>query len=287
MYAPISHSSLLLFTALMLQLASATDSTASRQTYEVLGTLKEFNAAKHEATIAHEEIPGFMSAMTMSFEVPDAAEFPSLRAGDQLAFRLCVQGDHAWIDQVRPTGTRTTLTATPQQSVRELKVGEKVPDMEWTDQRSQKTRLRDLRGCALAITFIYSRCPLPTYCPLMNRNFATARTLLKQLGAQDNWRMISLSLDAKHDTPAVLEAYAKSHQAGELHWSFATADEPDLRRLGDAVGLEFQRIGAQINHNLRTVVIDVNGRISHIFRGNSWTPQELAAELRRAMQQPR
>ena len=290
MFARISKFILPFFTVIMLQAASASENTVSRQTYEVRGTLRDFNAAKHEATIAHEEIPGFMSAMTMSFEVPDATEFESLRAGDKLAFRLCVQGDRAWIDHVRQTGTSTALTVTPpplQQFVRELKVGEKAPEIEWTDQRSKKTKMRDLRGRALAITFIYSRCPLPTYCPLMNRNFAAASTLLKQMGAQDKWQMISLSLDAENDTPAVLAAYAKSHQADELHWSFATAAEPDLRKLGDAVGLEFQRNGAQINHNLRTVVIDVNGRVSHIFRGNSWTPQELAAELRRAMQPSR
>jgi len=288
MFARISKFTLPFFAAVLLQAASASENTVSRQTYEVRGTLKDFNAAKHEATIAHEEIPGFMSAMTMDFEAPDATAFQSLRAGDRLAFRLCVQGERAWIDQVRQIGT--TLTVTPpliQQAVRELKEGEKAPEIEWTDQSSKKTRMRDLRGRALAITFIYSRCPLPTYCPLMNRNFATARILLKQMGAQDNWQMISLSLDAENDTPAVLAAYAKSHQTDEFHWSFATADAPDLRRLGDAVGLEFQRNGAQINHNLRTVVIDVNGRIGHIFRGNSWTPQELVAELRRAMQASR
>lgn len=290
MLARISKFTLTFFTVLLSQATFASESTVSRQTYEVRGTLKNFNAAKHEATIAHEEIPGFMSAMTMDFEVPDATAFQSLRAGDRLAFRLCVQGDRAWIDHVKQTGASTALIVTPpplQQAVRELKVGEKAPEIEWTDQSSKKTSMRDLRGRALAITFIYSRCPLPTYCPLMNRNFATARILMKQMGAQDNWQMISLSLDAESDTPAVLAAYAKSHQADELHWSFATASDPDLRRLGDAVGLEFQRNGAQINHNLRTVVIDVNGRIGHIFRGNSWTPQELVAELRRAMQASR
>ena len=264
----------------------AQGNTSGSQTYEVTGTLKDFNAATHEATIAHEAIPGFMSAMTMNFDVSDVTEFQPLRNGDRLAFRLCVEGDRAWIDHVRQTGGRVALEVTPpsqQRTVRELNVGELVPDMEWTTQRGEKVQMHDLRGRALAITFIYSRCPLPTYCPLMNRNFSTARTLLKQLGTQENWHLISLSLDAAHDTPAMLAEYAKIHQADEKHWCFATATEPDLRRLGDAVGLEYQRNGAQINHNLRTVVIDVNGRITHIFRGNSWKPQELAAELRRAM----
>ncbi len=283
---------MLFFTVLILKFAFvsyAQENIAASQTYEASGTLKDFNATKHAATIAHEAIPGFMSAMTMEFDVPDVTEFRSFRTGDRLAFRLCVQGDRAWIDHVHRTDTSLVLAVTlpKQDAAGEFKAGEMVPDMEWTNQSGKKIRLSDLRSNALAITFIYLRCPLPTYCPLMNRNFSTTRTLLKQMGAQENWRMIFLSLDAEHDTPAMLAAYAKIHQADGKHWSFATAAEPALRRLGDAVGLEFQRNGLQINHNLRTVVIDVHGRIAHIFRGNSWTPQELAAELRRAMQPER
>ena len=270
---------------LLLYAAWAWGSAPRMQAYETRGILKSFDADSHEASITHDDIPGCMHSMTMSFDVPDISSFLSLQPGDRIAFRLCIEGDRTWIDHVRlvESSTRLPVLPLPSNTARELKTGEEVPDMEWTNQRGEKTRLRDLRGSAVVVTFIYSRCPLPTYCPLLNRNLSRAQTLLQQLGSGENWRMISLSLDAAHDTPSVLAAYAESLRADEKHWSFATASDSDLRRLGDAAGLEFQRSGKQINHNLRTLVIDVNGRMTRLFRGNSWTPQDLAAEMRKAM----
>jgi protein SCO1/2 len=165
---------------------------------------------------------------------------------------------------------------------RELGAGDLLPDIVLVNQFGEELRVRDFRGKALAITFIYSRCVSPTLCPLVSRNFDAAQTLLARLGVNEHCHLLSISLDAESDTPDVLAAYAKGCQANAQIWTFAPASESEVRRLGNAVGLEFKRVGGQIDHNLRTVVVDSAGRIRHIFRGNSWTPQELVAELRGA-----
>jgi len=170
----------------------------------------------------------------------------------------------------------------PAAAARELAVGDILPDIELVTQLGGKIRVSDFRGKSLAITFIYSRCPSPELCPMVGRNFDAVQTLLTQLGAGESCRLLSVSLDAANDTPEVLAAYAKGCRADARLWTFATAREDMLRKLGDTVGLEFKRVDGRIDHNLRTVVVDANGRLRRIFRGNEWTPQELAAELRAA-----
>lgn len=162
---------------------------------------------------------------------------------------------------------------------RELRLGEVLPDVTLLDEQGRKTSLGDLRGNALALTFFYSRCPAPTYCPLVSRNFDVTQGLLAKLGAAGRCHLLSISLDPAHDTPEVLAAYARSCQADPLLWTFATGAEKDVRGLGAAVGLEWRSTAGRVDHNLRTVVLDAQGRVRHIFRGDTWTPQELAAEL--------
>jgi len=253
----------------------------------VHGVLQRVDRKTGEATITHEAIPGYMDAMTMSFAVRPAADADRLRPGDKLVFRLCVTADHAWIEDVR----RLETAALPPSSAmpvptHERDIGETLPDIDLLTQRGEKIRLADFRGRVLALTFIYTRCPLPTYCPLMNRNFQSAQALLDRMAPEANGQFLSISLDPDHDSPAVLTAYAKNYGANPLRWTFASADDGALRSLGDGVGLEFSRGPGPIAHNLRTVVIDASGRIRRIFRGNAWTPQELAAALRAAQRPP-
>ena len=119
-------------------------------------------------------------------------------------------------------------------------------------------------------------------CPLLRRNFDTTQALLQRLGLNSHCHLLSITLDGEHDTPEVLSAYAGSCGANPAFWSFASATETELHRLGDGVGLEFKQSEGRIDHNLRTLVIDGAGRLRHVFQGNAWTPQELAAALRSA-----
>lgn len=165
----------------------------------------------------------------------------------------------------------------------ELAAGDMLPDIELTNELGATIHVSDFRGKALAISFIYSRCPSATLCPMVSRNFDIAQTLLARLDANAQCHLLSISLDPENDTPEVLAAYAKGFHAETQLWTFATGREDRVRKLGEAVGLEFKRIGGRIDHNLRTVVVDSTGCIHHVFRGDTWTPQELVAELRGAV----
>ena len=255
-----------------------TDRIAS---YQTRGVFKSFDSKQSQATIAHEAIPGYMPAMTMNFDVRNPGEFQNVQPGDAILFQLCVTTDYAWIEQVHRTESARPLLAPDKPVVSsELKTGDLLPDIELTNESGKKIRLSDFRGKVLAITFIYTGCPLPTYCPLMNRNFQTSEHLLSQLGIDEACHLLSISMDPAHDTPENLSAYAKIYDADAERWTFANASEDVLHKLGGAVGLEFKKEEGRIEHNLRTVVVDAEGRIRRIFRGNSWTPQELVAEVR-------
>jgi len=162
---------------------------------------------------------------------------------------------------------------------KELAVGELMPDVTFRDSRGDELHLGDFRGKTVAVTFFYSRCTAATFCPMVGRKFDTAQALLARMDFGGKCHLLSISLDPDRDTAEMLAAYAQGYQADLDRWTFATSNYGDLQKLGDAVGLEYKRVGDRIDHNLRTVIVDASGHIRRVFRGDEWTPQELVAEL--------
>ena len=74
------------------------------------------------------------------------------------------------------------------------------------------------------MTFIYTKCPVPTYCPMMDRQFAEAQKLIKEKGLGDKVHLLSVSFDPKNDTPPVLKNHARKLGADPKVWTFVTGD---------------------------------------------------------------
>lgn len=256
-------------------------------TYEVRGVLRKLMPATHKAVIAHETIPGYMDAMTMEFTAGDAAEFAGVQPGDALAFRLNVTEDRSWIDRVRKIDVALQVPAPPPPAAEALPPGTLLPDCELVDSRGTPLRMRDFQGRALAFTFIFTRCPLPDFCPRMNAHFAAAQRALAVANPDAKWHLFCISLDPEYDTPARLAAYAARYQPDPVRWTFATGALAEIETLARVCGLQVARGGALPEHNLRTVVVDPAGRVRRIFTGNEWTPEELVAEMQRAMKMER
>lgn len=255
--------------------------------YEVRGILREIRGGGTKTLIAHEEIPGYMEAMTMQLDVRDTNELAGVSAGDQITFRLLTTDDDAWIDRVKRTGLRFTIEPNPisdEPTDDELPIGAPLPDFTLTNHLGQAFRLSDFKGRALAFTFIFTRCPLPTFCPRMSGNFSITHRRLLEDASHTNWHLLSISFDPEYDTPGQLATYSRTYQPHSNHWSFATSSPDIIRKLGTAFGLAFIQDGATFNHNVRTVVVNPAGRIHRIFPGNEWQPAELIAEMKTAMQ---
>lgn len=262
-----------------------------QQTYQVRGVIKEIKPGGKTAVIKHEEIPDYMPAMTMPLDVKDAKELAGLKPGDAVTFRMIVTQDDGWIDQVQKVGgaPATNAVAPPDKSFRRapivepLNIGDVVPDYKFTNQLGQPISLAQYRGQALAITFIFTRCPFPLFCPRMNENFlATQNQLMTLPKGPKNWQLLSISFDPENDTPAVLKNYAAQRAYDPARWTFATGELFTLDGITEQFGLQFWRQDGSINHNLRTVVLDTKGRVQRIFAGNEWKPEELVAEMVKA-----
>ena len=245
--------------------------------------------ARRAITVAHEDIPGFMPAMTMEFVVleKDAPLLEQVSPGDEITATLVVPDSRYWLEDLVVV-KKGEPGAAPLARAPAARIGEALPDVELVDQDGRAFRLSSLHGRAYALTFVYTRCPLPDFCPLMMRNFAAAEARLAGDAALlERTRLLTVSFDPKHDTPAVLRAFGRPFQKTAPpfgHWLLATGAEKALRALGAALELDYVEENASFTHNLRTAVVDPRGRLVRLLRGNDWKPEELVALLRRAAQ---
>jgi protein SCO1/2 len=260
-------------------------SAATNQAYSVRGVVQAVPPDHRYATIRHEAIPGYMAAMTMDFSVHDTNALAGLAPGDEIIFTLVVAADDDWIENLRRTG-KSGAVAAPGWSIvePELEAGDLLPDAEFTSETGQPVRFSDFRGRAVAFTFFFTGCPLPEYCPRMNKNFFEARKiLLADPGAPANWQLLSISFDSAFDTPQILQGYAGFYRGANAgRWLFAVASTNTLRALAPRLDFRFWRDNGVLSHNLRTVVLDGTGKITRQFDGNDWTPQQLADAIREA-----
>ncbi len=262
----------------------------NRQTFEVKGVINEVQLERKKAKITHEAIPGYMEAMTMLLDVRDAKELVGLHPGDHIRFRMVVTDDDGWIEDVRKLDEpRTPLPPEPPvrrvRYVEALALGDEVPDYAFTNMLGSVIRLRELRGRAVAFTFIFTRCPFPTFCPRLSTSFQQAHDRLKATpDSPTNWMLLSITMDTEYDTPARLFEYAQRYHADPKHWLYVTGDLTDITAIGEQFGLQFWRPkpGDPISHNVRTVVIDTRGRVQWISNENEFKPDELAAQIAKA-----
>ena len=264
--------------------------------YLLLGEVRDIKKESGQVVIRHQEIPGFMDAMTMPFSIKDAAVFDDLRVGDLVEGKLRVVSeagvvkDYGLADLVvskpalaqapsltlRLGGGEPHLELTPKR----LEPGDAVPDFTMTTQDGQSLSLSELRGNVVVLTFIYTRCPLPDFCPLMDRKFAALAAALETFPERARHvRLVSLSFDPEHDTPAVLTKHAATQGAHPPLWTFGVASHDELAKVAPALGLSYGPTGSEIAHNLSTAIIDPGGKLATLMVGSkakSWAPPELA-----------
>lgn len=245
------------------------------QSYEVHGILREIVPDRPAAIISHQVIPGYMEAMTMEFTLANPSELDGLTAGDAIGFRLQVDGQRGVIDQLRRISEHLDVPTpgSAPASVETLPAG--LPDCPLVDQTGRSLRLHDFRGKALVVTFIFTRCPYPDFCPRLTNHFAE----LQRLIPAERAHLVSISIDPEYDTPARLAEYAALYGVNADVWTLATGAAEDVAGLAQQFGITIARNGALPEHNLRTVVFRADGTVARMLPGTAWTAPEAAAEL--------
>ena len=252
--------------------------------YELTGQVLAVKSDGTEITMRHDDVPGFMPAMTMPFKVKDPGLTRGRVPGDLVKGTLMVTDEDAWLSRLEKTGwapfpERDTTKAPP---VELIEPGEALPDETFIDQNGDPFRVSSLEGSVVLLTFIYTRCPLPDYCPLMDRRFKAVQDAIKGGRTARGIRLLSVSFDPDHDTPAALRAHAARLGADPAIWTFATAPRDKVDAFGARLGLDVIRDARNpidITHNLRTAVIDRQGRLVTVLNGNGWSVEDALTAL--------
>lgn len=264
---------------LLLLVASCQRHTPERR-FELSGKVVSVDRELKEVTIAHAEIPGYMSAMTMPFALKEDWAYGVLEPGDLVKATLVVDSDRSWLEDLVITQEAAADPNGPPLEAPEPKAGDEVPDFPLTNQDAQRISLHQFRGQALVVTFIYTRCPLPDYCPLMSNNFGELLGAMQQnpkLAAKT--QLLSISFDPEYDTPKVLKGYGTLYTQSFDHWQFASGSAQQVKDVAGYFGLRYWSEEDQIVHSLRTAVIGPDGRIVKLYRGNEWKAAEILRDL--------
>lgn len=267
--------------------ASACNRTPPTKEYQLKGQILDLKPQTNEVLVKHDDIPGFMPAMTMPYKVEDGRILAGKEPGDLITATLVVGETEAHLSKIDKTGHSTIDNAGgPEITASQiLKPGDPVPDTTLRDESNTARPLTSLKGHRVALTFMYTRCPQPDFCPLMDRNFAALQNEIKKTPGLGDVRLVSVSFDPANDTAAVLKTHANDLKADPAVWHFVTASPEDIKGFAAKFGVTAvpsDESPAVLTHNLSTAVIDADGRLVKIRPGNMWTPADLIADLKAA-----
>jgi protein SCO1/2 len=268
-------------------LIAACNRSPEARRFEVRGQILGVDPARSEVLMKHEDIEGFMPAMTMPYKVQGRELLEGKQPGDLVTATLVVEEVDAYLTTLTTTGRAPLDTPPAGPSITSsdlLKEGEVVPDHALVDEAGTARPFGSLRGHRLAVTFIYSRCPLPDFCPLMDKHFAQVQQEISRTPELADVQLVSVTLDPEFDTPAVLARHAKTLGADPRRWHFLTGERDQVLAFAKRFGIvtEAGDAAAPVVHNLRTAVIDAEGRLVKAYSGSSWSPAELVADLKAA-----
>lgn len=278
--------------AVSCQKPAETKTSDSAKRYPLKGKIVSVDKAKKTAKIDHENIPGFMDAMTMDFPIREDWVWENLTPGSEVHADLVVDStadQPYWLEKVGIVALPNPDQPPVPINEKFAQIGKEVPNFTLTNQDGKKFGLKDYRGKALAITFIYRECPLPEFCIKMSRYFSDmANQIAADPVGKKNVRLLSISFDPERDTPEKLKQYGLGYLGKDANdkdftvWQLAVGPDKDVRAIADFFGLRYETDAenkTQINHSLITAVISPEGKVTRIFTGGNWTPDEVMAEL--------
>jgi protein SCO1/2 len=248
------------------------------------------DAAHGIVVLDHEAIPGFMEAMTMPYQVKDPNVIADLHKGDVITADVLVSktGQQTVLLDHIVVVAQARADYKPEVIYHVPTAGDSVPDFKLRNQDGRAIHLAEFKGKTLLVTFIYTRCPMPDFCPLVTRNFATInRQLSSDSKLYAKTHLLCVSFDPEHDTPAVLRSFGAEYMSGDAratfaHWDFAVPAQPELVEMAKFfdVGMSNGENGTII-HTLSTTVIGPDGKVAEFYPGNDWTPDQLLADVRK------
>ncbi len=253
--------------------------------YELKGKVVSADKSEHKVTIEHEEIPGYMEAMTMPFTLLDDWVYSELKPGAKIQATLVVDQGRTWLENPIVSNIADPSLVGKVENGIEPTIGAETPDFTLVNQDGKKISFKNYRGQTLLLTFIYTRCPLPDQCPLMSANFAYINNQLQNNPAlKGKTHLLSITVDPEYDKPKVLREYgARYTGSGKAdafkQWELATGSADEVKKVAQFFGLNYWPENDQVIHNLRTILVSADGKVAKVYRGNEWKPEDVLKDL--------
>ena len=293
-YIILFLSVILLFTACPKTQTPPQNTSSNAKRYTLKGKVISVDKAKKTATIEHGDIKGYMPGMTMEFPIKADWIWDDLLPGTEISNADLVvdetQTPSYWLENLALVAAPNPNQPAPPIDERFAQIGKEIPEFTLTNQDNKRISTKDFKGKAWALTFIYSRCPLPDACIRMSTNFSDAAVQIMKSDVKDKYRLLSVSFDPANDTPEKLRSYGQGYLGKDAKpdfsvWQLAIGSDREVKKIADFFGLRYETDPNNktiINHSLRTAVISPEGKVTKIFAGNEWTANDLLAELKSA-----
>ena len=279
---------LCLLLAVALALGGAACGRSTERRYPLMGVVQELQPETGKVVVSHGDIPGFMPAMIMPFTVAGGAS--DLRPGDLIEAVLVVGDTDSKLEHV-VVKQRGLAVAAPQHAGPPAQIGAPLPDFALINQDGRRISMKQYRGRALAVTFVYTRCPIPEFCPYLMRAFSQLEAAIaKDPQLWKNTHLLTVSFDPEHDTPEVLRRYAEPFVRARganrfAHWELATGTKQQVKDVAEFFGLSYWGEGKDIAHSLRTGIVGPGGTLLKVYEDNDWTTDDALASLREAVEE--
>lgn len=249
---------------------------ACAERHDARGLVLKVDRATATVTVSHEPIPGYMDAMVMPFAASHPGDLKDVQPGDRIQFRLNVGRGSTIIDRVRLLSAAPANASGPTADApAAVAIGEPVPNFTLTNQRGVDVSLESLRGKVVVVSFIYTRCPLPDYCPRVMTNLSSLRDRFRDRLDKD-LVLLTVTFDPQYDTPEKLHEYAARYGADVPGWHLLTGARPETTRVSALLGVEFYPEEGMITHTLQTAVITRDGRLAARAEGKEFSTRQLA-----------
>jgi len=259
---------------------------AQGKQYAVKGKVVSTDPAHGEVVLDAAAIPGFMGAMTMPYKLRTPNILSELHPGDQITATLYVTDTDSVLDQI-VISAQGQPDYRPAVQYHVLNPGDVVPDFKFLNQSGKTISIEGFKGKILLLTFIYTRCPLPDFCPRMSQNFAKVdRALASDPDLYAKTHLLTISFDPEYDTPAVLRSYGGAYtgnytQEKFAHWDFVApgkAEQESVYKFFD-IGVTPEK-DKTITHSLSTVLIGPDSKVVKWYPTNEWTPEQMVGDIK-------
>ena len=254
--------------------------------YNVIGVIKLINEEERTMLIDHEEIPGFMVKMEMFFNIHESVDINKFSINDSVSFDLFIIEKDSYTKNYQLLGKSISSNDSNDvwdwdEDQEEAKYnlrepGDIIDNFTFTNIYNENINLADYKSKFIALSFIFSRCPMPNMCPAS----IYKNQFLADYFKNENITFLVISFDYLYDTPQVLKKEYENYNTENLHFLSSYQHMEDIIMLTQQTGVGFWGVeDNNIGHNMRTILLDENLKVIKSFDGMDWLPGDAKKDI--------